>query len=321
MKENFVTLFNYNFLPQGKMLIDSIQKFPVIIWVVCLDRKLYEYFLKTNKSKNIKPIFIGNHEDKEMKKAKRNRPFLEYCFYLTPILSEIIFKLDNRIKQVTYVDADIYFFKNPKPIFDEFKKSNKDIFLTLHGFSKESKKLEVNGKFCVQFFIVKKNNFTKYFMQKWRKLCLESTKLDIKNNILGDQKYLDYLYKKNENKIHVGKKKEYFQAPWSDNKFKANNAIIFHFHGLRIKKDSIQLYHSYKINYQKIEFFYKPYLKKLIAFLKIGKLQFKQLFLNDGTNIRIKIIAVIKSYLFYIFTKRRLKKIIRIKKFIETNKI
>ena len=44
--EHFVTLFDYNFLPQGLSLIESIKKHNVRVWVFCLDKKIYKLLKK-----------------------------------------------------------------------------------------------------------------------------------------------------------------------------------------------------------------------------------------------------------------------------------
>ena len=41
---HFVTLFNYNFLPQGLAMLNSLKSNSnCIIWIICLDEKVYEF--------------------------------------------------------------------------------------------------------------------------------------------------------------------------------------------------------------------------------------------------------------------------------------
>ena len=50
MSENFITLFNYNYLPQGLSLYYSLKKnLPEAnIWVVCMDKKVEADLKKRN---------------------------------------------------------------------------------------------------------------------------------------------------------------------------------------------------------------------------------------------------------------------------------
>jgi hypothetical protein len=41
------------------------------------------------------------------------------------------------VGRVTYLDADLWFRKNPTPIFQEFDKSGKDVSITDHAYSPE----------------------------------------------------------------------------------------------------------------------------------------------------------------------------------------
>ena len=102
-----------------------------------------------------------------MKKIKSERSFIEYCFFLTPLLPKFIFKLKRNISRITYIDSDIYFFKNPKPIFEEFKKSKKSFFITLHGFHKDFDKSDESGNFCIQFIIIKNSSKAEAIRNEW----------------------------------------------------------------------------------------------------------------------------------------------------------
>ena len=47
------------------------------------------------------------------------------------------------------------YFLGLKPIFEEFRSSNKDIFITEHGYHKNHDKTNQSGKFCVRFQLLK----------------------------------------------------------------------------------------------------------------------------------------------------------------------
>ena len=148
---HFVTLFNFNYLPQGLAMINSLKsdsKFT--IWVICLDEKIFN-FLSDKKIKNVNLIKLQELEKFIKYDYKKSRSFLEYCWLLTPFSIKYILENVPDIKEVTYIDADIFFFKKIDPLLVEFQNSNKDIYIQLHDFEMQNVSFSKNGKFIVQF--------------------------------------------------------------------------------------------------------------------------------------------------------------------------
>ena len=59
---HFVTLFNFNYLPQGLAMINSLKsdtKF--VIWVICLDKKVFNFLSQ----KNIENVNLVSIEELE----------------------------------------------------------------------------------------------------------------------------------------------------------------------------------------------------------------------------------------------------------------
>ena len=48
MTEHYITLFNYNYLPQGLTMYHSLKKnfSNFCLWIVCMDKKVEKFFLK-----------------------------------------------------------------------------------------------------------------------------------------------------------------------------------------------------------------------------------------------------------------------------------
>ena len=192
MNENFITLFNYNYLPQGLTMYKSLKKnFPgAKLWVVCMDSKVKKY-LKKEKFIDLNVISLSKVENRKLLEVKKKRKFVEYCWTLTPFLPSYFFRLKKKFKTVTYLDADIFFYKNPKPIFKEFYNSKKSVFLTEHSFHKNFDFSKITGKFSVQFMIFRNNNESKKILRLWQEKCIDWCHDYPDNNRLGDQKYLD----------------------------------------------------------------------------------------------------------------------------------
>ena len=64
MTENFVTIFNRDFLPQGLNLYDSLKKNSkdFFLWVLCVDKETEVILKKLNKT-NLKIISVNDYEN------------------------------------------------------------------------------------------------------------------------------------------------------------------------------------------------------------------------------------------------------------------
>ena len=121
MKINFCTYFDINYLSKFLTLKNSLNKFNLgyTFYILALDNLVIEFF-KKNKFNNIKIIELDKIENKYelLKDAKKNRAIIEYYFTLSPFLPKYIFEKEG-INQITYLDSDFFFFKNPKKIISE----------------------------------------------------------------------------------------------------------------------------------------------------------------------------------------------------------
>ena len=209
-----------------------------------MDDQVESYLLK-KRIKDLIAIKLGEIENNKLLSVKKERSFVEYCWTLTPFLPTLFFDKYKK-KQVTYLDADLFFFKKLNPIFKEFKKSRKSIFITEHGFHKKFDYIKKNKKnFCVQFIIYKNDNNTKKVLKWWQEKCLKWCFQCVEKGKFGDQKYLDKWPILFKNYIHISKNLCFFQGPWTLDRFQDNDAIMYHFHGFKINSPNILIYNNY----------------------------------------------------------------------------
>lgn len=153
----FVTLFDATFVAQGlclyKSLLRTMSSFT--LWVICLDESTFSILEKINLDK-IRLIKLSDVETSELKKIKNERTKAEYCWTLTPFVPKFVFNSDNSVNNVTYIDADMWFIKSPNDILEKFIKSNADVLITRHDYSKRYDQERLAGKYCVQFLGYKK---------------------------------------------------------------------------------------------------------------------------------------------------------------------
>jgi hypothetical protein len=273
--EHFVTIFNKNYLPQGLCLYGSLKKNykNFKLWVISLDDEVYEVLSKLNQN-NIQAVPIKRFETQELKKIREQRTLTEFCWTLTPVAPKIIFNLENKIKRITYVDADFFFFRNPKIAFDEFKKSNKSILITEHDFDYDQKyKEKIVGKYIVQFVIFKKNK-SEILRKWWEKKCIKKCSEAKDKNGIGDQKYLKEMTIKFKKQVHVLKNNNLFRSTWNYKKFNNADFSAWHFHGLKIINNNLIFLSTLNKIPDNIFFnIYLPYLRELKINLKKIKIQ------------------------------------------------
>jgi len=281
--EHFVTLFNSLYLPQGLALHLSMERHikNYVLWILCVDDETYEVLAKFALN-NVRLLKLSNLETPKLLAVKPDRTIGEYCWTLTPFAPRFVFEEDSAVQRVTYIDADLWFRKHPKLIFDEFEKSKKDVLITDHAYSPEYDQSAVSGQFCVQFLIF--NRVGGEIVRKWwEKKCLEWCFARSENGKFGDQKYLDDWPQKFDNQVHVLKDKELMLAPWNANRFPYGRSIVYHFHGLKYTKIGLVSIGSYEIPSPVVENVYKKYVKDLkIAFSLLEKEINTRLWCNLG---------------------------------------
>ena len=261
--ENFVTLFNNIFLPQGLALHFSMERHMqnYLLWILCVDDETYNV-MKKLALPNIRLLKLSNLETKELLSVKSERSIAEYCWTLSSFAPRYVFEADKSVKRVTYIDADLWFIKQPRSIFDEFERSGKQVLITEHAFAPKYDQSEKFGKFCVQFITFTRNG-GEIVRKRWENQCLEWCFSRIEDGKFGDQKYLDDWPERFSSLVHVLNNKGSALAPWNATLFSYKDATFYHFHELKIiSKKKIQI-GSYSLPISLKQNVYRPYSKDL----------------------------------------------------------
>ena len=243
MTEHYVTFFDHLFLLQGLALYESLQRHQPesFLWVLCLDREA-ETQLARLQLPRLSIMPLHSFETPELLAAKSNRSWVEYIFTLTPFTYGSVFYQDSSIQRVTYVDADLFFFKNPTELLREMERANKQVMVTEHAFSPEYSSLLADfGRFCVQFLTVTRAGADGPVIRRWQKQCLESCAMPArkKSAVFGDQKYLDDWPEAYPNEVHICTRQAETLAPWNVDYYQALSdrkiwPVFYHFHSFRI---------------------------------------------------------------------------------------
>ncbi len=144
------------------------------LWVLCVDDEAFEVLEKL-KLENTRLLKLSDLETDELKRVKNERLAVEYCWTLTPFAPKFVFEADQSVGSVTYVDADIWFRKQPNKINAEFEASGKSVLITDHCYDPEFDQSEASGQFCVQYITFDRNGGEKV-RQWWRNDALNLAK-------------------------------------------------------------------------------------------------------------------------------------------------
>jgi hypothetical protein len=236
--EHFVTLFDSLFLPQGLALQMSMERHlkEYTLWILCVDDKAHDVLTKLNLS-NVRLLQLSKLETPELLRIKPSRTKGEYCWTLTPFSPRFVFEADSSVQRVTYLDADLWFRKNPAPIFREFDAAGKHVLITDHAYAPQYDQSVSSGQYCVQFMIFTRDG-GELVRQWWEDRCIEWCFARSEEGKFGDQKYLDDWPEQFANDVHVMQNKEWILAPWNAIRFPYGNSILWHFHDVRIAKKS-----------------------------------------------------------------------------------
>jgi len=277
MTYNFCTLFDSNYLTRGLALYYSLEKHcaDFRLYIFAFDEKCYRVLKKINLSKAT-IISLTEFEDDELLKVKPSRNKAEYCW--TSTSSTILYVLQKyKVEMCTYLDADIFFYSSPKPIFDEL--GDKSILISEHRYSPQYNKEVKSGKYCVQFITFKNNESGLKALKWWRERCIEWCYARYENGKFGDQLYLDDWTERFEG-VHVLQHLGGGLASWNVQQYefsKENNRLIgteirsgnkfevifYHFHYLRFfTNGKVELGRRLLLK-NVIDIFYKPYIREL----------------------------------------------------------
>src|SRR5471030_2590092 len=136
------------------------------LWVLCADDTTYDIIRRLDLP-SVQPIALRELEehDPELRLAKSNRSLIEYYFTCTPCLPLYVFAKAPEVELLTYLDADLYFFSNPAPIFDEM--GARSIAIVEHRFPAALKRFEAAGRYNVGWLSFRRDDEGLRCLRTW----------------------------------------------------------------------------------------------------------------------------------------------------------
>lgn len=281
MTKHFCTLFDIKYALKGILMVTSLlRNCPnATIYVLCMDQKTRDLLTRIGIDA-ITLIDLCDVETVELLRVKKLRTKAEYCWTLTPVFTHYIFGRFPSLTQLTYLDADLFFFSSPKTIFDEI--GNSSIGIIEHRFPPMFKNLNRFGRFCVEWVTFRRSKEGMECLEDWKAKCIDWCYSYFDRDRMGDQKYLD-VWPKKYNELVVISSPGAGWAPWNysnnlitkgidDSIYCGHSRLIyFHFHQFSILGNGNydRLSDFYRQQGPEPELIYSAYERKIGELIKL----------------------------------------------------
>ena len=189
---HFCTYFDKNYLSRGLALYHSLRAHhpSFRLYVGSFDDETTG-FLRRQALPHLVILPAADLEahDPELAATRTTRSRVEYFFTSTPSWLRFVFDRFDDVDQLTYVDADLYFFSSSEPVFDETGSAS--IAVVEHRYPPALRHLEPFGRFNVGWLSFRRDREGLACISWWRDRCIEWCYDRVEDDKYGDQKYLD----------------------------------------------------------------------------------------------------------------------------------
>jgi len=286
---HFCTYFDANYLTRGLALYKSLCSHcgrPFILWVLCFDDETYATLSRLNLP-GVRLIAQQEFEadDEALVRAKADRSRVEYYWTCTPSLPLYVLRHDPEVGLITYLDADLYFYSDPEPIYDEL--GDGSILIVEHRYASEYAYFAQRaGVYNLGWMSFRRDANGLECLAWWRERCLEWCYSRYEDGKFGDQLYLND-WPERFYGVVILKHKGAGLAPWNVSKYHLEikkghlyidnePLIFFHFHGFRCINEHVVAPAGFKYHLPKIVIseIILPYAKVLLNLSRQHKLPF-----------------------------------------------
>lgn len=189
----YCTYFDARFLPRGLALHASLLRHAPEsrLWIMALDEDCHRA-LAALRLKNVTLLRLSDLEraDPELPSVRPTRSALEYALTCTPSLPRYVFDRMPEADLVTYLDADLYFFADPEPMFEELGSGT--ILITPHRYAAPFRGwTRFTGVYNDGWVTFRRGVTADACLARWREQCLEWCYNRSEAGRFTEQQYLD----------------------------------------------------------------------------------------------------------------------------------
>jgi SAM-dependent methyltransferase len=246
VRHEFITLFDANYLPRGVALHRSLVATGAgfRLRVVCMDAETESTLRQLAlPDLTIIPLAALEEYDPELLAVKDDRTSVEYCWTATPAVCLYALATEPELDAITYLDADLMFFSDPQPLFDEL--GDDAVLIVPHRYAPEHRlKESTSGTYNVEWLTFRRDPDGLAALSWWHDRCIEWCYARYEDGKMGDQKYLDD-WPERFKRVHVLQHPGGGLAPWNvtNHRLGERNGrptvdslplVFYHHHSLRL---------------------------------------------------------------------------------------
>lgn len=240
----FCTYFDINYVPRARALHASLRRHagPFRLYALCHDEASFEAVSRLG-DPTFLPISIGDLEryDPELAATRATRNRAEYYFTTTAALCRFVLDRFPEIELLTYLDADLYFYSSPEPIFEELEGAS--VGIIEHRFRPLLRRYRRFGIYNVGWVSLRRDVDGMACVRWWRDRCIEWCHDRVEGDRYADQKYMN-AFPQRFQRVHVVRHAGANVAPWNaaNYRFAVSDGVVtvsgtplvfFHFSGVR----------------------------------------------------------------------------------------
>ena len=189
---HFATYFDRHFLSRGVALHASLLQHssPFVLWILCFDEETARVVTDLE-LEHVRLLHLTELEraDPALLSVKSGRLTHEYYWTCGPAFLLHLLDRDPEIDNLTYLDADLFFFDDPTPIFNEL--AGNSVLLVEHRRIKEPDDPRDVGRINMGLVALSRTSNALACVRRWREQCLEWCFDRHEDGKFGDQSYLD----------------------------------------------------------------------------------------------------------------------------------
>ena len=262
---HYCTLFDRNYLERGLVLYQSLKRHssePFLLTVLALDNEC-QSILEELCLPGLEIVALRYVESCfGLAEIKKSRTHQEYCWTLASQLMHFLFLAprNQETDVLTYLDADLMFFSDPKAIFDEIGEHS--IGIIPHRFAeRDRRRLEPNGKYNVSWVTIRDSATGRACIERWSHQCREWCYYRNEAGKFGDQKYLDEWPLQHGSEVRIIQNSGAGLAPWNLGQYRGEPIIFYHFHEFKERSDGTFQLTRWPVRQCDRELIYEPYIR------------------------------------------------------------